>query len=713
MYRQRWSAKVYVRIYLLLSLVAWAGGLYLLTMQHNEVRRRVEQRALDVALLTAEQTRITLGNASAGLDALVGRLRSTDWWVVNDQSGVAAEQQALLSQTLAQMEQTSVVPLTYAIADAKGVIRVWRGDPDRPLDNLPEQALKDLKTARPDRLLVTIGMLNPHVLPSPAPQSAGIPVALMMRRFLLPNGEFGGVAIAAISLRALAEIYQPVLHGVDDRLMLIDSDQRVLVTLSKDSLNRLVVQDATQDQAINLATRPALIPNDGSGQRLSSAQDAEGAMRIYASHRVASMGMVSVVDMNLKDAFAEWRQQTAWAMGVAGSLFFLLTLSVFTLLRQMREIASSNAALHDTQNRLVTFFEGAQEGIVVSERGYIVDVNRAFEHLTGLQASELRGKALLSLVHPEDIDIAIGSLSHELATPARLRARRADGTWLVLEVQGKTLPGNSAVRLSTAHDISHIVEQEVQLTALVNDLQRSNRDLEQFAYVASHDLQEPLRTIASYVGLLDRRCRESLSGEGREFMDYIVAGALRMQALIRDLLAYSRVGTQGHDMVPHDANKLLGEALESLSVVIADSGATVTAEPLPWVVADHVQISRLFQNLLSNAIKYRQPERPCEIFITVQAGALDTSQWLFSVRDNGIGIAPQFAEQVFVIFQRLHGIGRYEGTGIGLAVARRIVERHGGRIWVNTDYSGPGTEVCFTLARASAGVPAVKVLQVG
>jgi light-regulated signal transduction histidine kinase (bacteriophytochrome) len=327
------------------------------------------------------------------------------------------------------------------------------------------------------------------------------------------------------------------------------------------------------------------------------------------------------------------------------------------------------------------------------------------------------------LVHPEDVGLAIASLSSDTPILSRLRVQRADGSWVMLEVLGRPLAGNNGARLSTAHDISHIVEQEGRLTALVKDLQRSNQDLEQFAYVASHDLQEPLRTIASYVGLLDRRCRVSLSDEGREFMDYIVAGALRMQALIRDLLAYSRVSTQGHEMVPCDVASLFNEALETLSLAIVDSGAVITAEPLPWVIADRVQICRLLQNLLSNAIKYRHPERPCEIYLRgrpadgepcgVEGGEgewsagdaelLSVPMWQFSLRDNGIGIAPQFAEQVFVIFQRLHGIGRYEGTGIGLAVARRIVERHGGRIWVNTDYPGPGTEVCFTLARVQDG----------
>jgi PAS domain S-box-containing protein len=547
----------------------------------------------------------------------------------------------------------------------------------------------------------------------PGGYSDGSPWHLLMaRRFLLPDGSFGGVALAILDSMAARSVFDTVVLGPDDRLVVVGPDHQVIISRLGEKPQEVEAQSRIASETIMTVgpfavgdTAPdALTPEDGSGEKVTLAFDHLGNMRLLASTRIPALGMVSVVDVNLNDAMAEWRKQTAWAIGVSGALFLLLTVAVFTMLRQMREIAERNAALQETQDRLVTFFEGAQEAIVVSERGYITDVNKAFERMTGLDADELYGVPLLSLVHPNDVDAAVASLAQEQGSPKRLRTRRADGTWLALEVQGQTFSSNSAVRLSTAHDITHIVEQESRLTALVQDLQRSNRDLEQFAYVASHDLQEPLRTIASYVGLLDRRCRAALTDEGREFMDYIVAGALRMQALIRDLLSYSRVGTQGHAMEPQDAGLLVAAAMESLSLTIADAKAQISVGKMPMVIADQAQISRLFQNLLSNALKYRHPDRLPVVSITAEESEKGDSeegdqkpQWLFRVRDNGIGIAPEFAEQVFVIFQRLHGIGRYEGTGIGLAVARRIVERHGGRIWISTDYHGDGTEVCFTL----------------
>jgi PAS domain S-box-containing protein len=701
--KQRLSARYYAWVYALISVIAWAGGLYLLAQKHDEVRVQIERRALDVARLSAEQTRITLGNAIAGVGALADRLRISDWWVVGDAFSTA-RRPPLLARSLEQMEQGSVVPIRFAIADRLGTVRVWGQGLDAPLVNVPPALLRVLQEEKADRLIIRL---------MPGGYSDGSPWRLLMaQRFLLPDGTFGGVALAILDSMAARSVFDTVVLGPDDRLLVVGPDHQVIISrLGEKPQAGVALSLMTPESSIAVGplavgdTAPdGLAPEEGNREKVALAFDHLGKMRLLASTRIPALGMVSVVDVNLNDAMAEWRKQTAWAIGVSGALFLLLTVAVFTMLRQMREIAERNAALQETQDRLVTFFEGAQEAIVVSERGYITDVNKAFERMTGLHAEELCGVPLLSLVHPNDVDAAVASLAQEQGSPKRLRARRADGSWLALEVQGQTFSSNTAVRLSTAHDITHIVEQESRLTALVQDLQRSNRDLEQFAYVASHDLQEPLRTIASYVGLLDRRCRPALSDEGREFMDYIVAGALRMQALIRDLLSYSRVGTQGHAMEPKDAGLLVAAAMESLSLTIADAKAEILVEDMPMVIADQAQISRLFQNLLSNALKYRHPDRLPVVSITAEESdkgdneeGKEKAQWLFRVRDNGIGIAPEFAEQVFVIFQRLHGIGHYEGTGIGLAVARRIVERHGGRIWINTDYQGDGTEVCFTL----------------
>jgi light-regulated signal transduction histidine kinase (bacteriophytochrome) len=221
---------------------------------------------------------------------------------------------------------------------------------------------------------------------------------------------------------------------------------------------------------------------------------------------------------------------------------------------------------------------------------------------------------------------------------------------------------------------------EQALSRYAADLARSNAELEQFAYVASHDLQEPLRMVASFTQLLARRYRGKLGQDADEFIGFAVDGATRMRSLLDDLLAYSRVGTRGKPLAPTDMNAVLEDALNNLTNSIAESGAAITRESLPTVPGDRVQLVQLFQNLLANAIKFHGNGAPQ---IHVSAGKQD-SQWIFGVRDNGIGIAPEQQERIFMIFQRLHHRSEYPGTGIGLAICKKIVERHGGRIWVES-----------------------------
>jgi signal transduction histidine kinase len=230
------------------------------------------------------------------------------------------------------------------------------------------------------------------------------------------------------------------------------------------------------------------------------------------------------------------------------------------------------------------------------------------------------------------------------------------------------------------------------------ELVRSNDELEQFAYVASHDLQEPLRIVKSYLQLLVKRYAGQLDHDAGQFITYAVDGATRMQQLINDLLAYSRVGTRGSAFAATDAEAVLGEALGDLKMAMGECGAVVTHTPLPTVWADRSQLRQLFQNLIGNAIKFRNSARP-QVHVSAERCA---EGWAFTFRDNGIGIAPEYADRIFEIFQRLHARSEYPGTGIGLAICKKIVERHGGRIWVESQ-PGQGATFRFTVPD---GVPA-------
>ncbi|WUT00634.1 CHASE3 domain-containing protein [Streptomyces sp. NBC_00708] len=237
-------------------------------------------------------------------------------------------------------------------------------------------------------------------------------------------------------------------------------------------------------------------------------------------------------------------------------------------------------------------------------------------------------------------------------------------------------------------------EREDVLAQQTVELRRSNSELEQFAYVASHDLQEPLRKVASFCQLLEKRYGNELDGRGKQYIDFAVDGAKRMQVLINDLLTFSRVGRVHDSWTPVELDRALDRALANLGMVIEESGTTVVREtPLPSVTGDPTTLAMIWQNLIGNAVKFRRPDEPCVITVGCEREGDD---WHFTVADNGIGIAPEFAEKVFVIFQRLHARDEYDGTGIGLALCRKIIEFHGGRIWLDPD-SREGARVHFSL----------------
>lgn len=324
-------------------------------------------------------------------------------------------------------------------------------------------------------------------------------------------------------------------------------------------------------------------------------------------------------------------------------------------------------------------------------------VNRRAEELFGYSRAEFIGQPIEMLV-PERY--RPGHPDHVAAFVARPEARpmgagrelfgvRKDGVEVPVEI------GLTPIDAPDGHFVVASIIDITERKRAEDELRRSNAELEQFAYVASHDLQEPLRMVANYTELLAQRYGGQLDERADKYIRYASDGARRMQRLVADLLAYSRVGSQGKALAPVDAAQVLAAVTHSLQRLMREAGAMVETGPLPRVMADEGQLHQLLQNLISNAIKFRS-EAPPRVRVSAEPGGL---RWTFRVTDNGIGIDMQYAQRIFQMFQRLHELGRYEGSGIGLAIAKRIVERHGGTIWIDS-VPGQGSTVAFTLPAA-------------
>jgi PAS domain S-box-containing protein len=328
--------------------------------------------------------------------------------------------------------------------------------------------------------------------------------------------------------------------------------------------------------------------------------------------------------------------------------------------------------------------------VVVNPAGEIVLLNVQAEKQFGYTRDQLVGQRVKTIIPQGFAErlIADGNrsaaeaLAQQIGTGIELIARRKDGSEFPIEIMLSPLESAEGILVTAAiRNITERKKSEEHLVKTVGELKRSNDELQQFAYVSSHDLQEPLRMVASYTQLLAGRYKGRLDSDADEFIAFAVDGCNRMQGLIKDLLAYSRAGTNGKALREVSGEKALEEALANLRAIIEQSGAVVTHDSLPVLRTDNTQLTQVFQNLVGNAIKYHGAEVP---HVHISATKNDGREWIFSVRDNGLGIDPQYFGRIFILFQRLHGRDEFEGTGIGLAICKKILERLGGRIWVES-----------------------------
>jgi PAS domain S-box-containing protein len=482
------------------------------------------------------------------------------------------------------------------------------------------------------------------------------------------------------SLRESEERYRMLLDGIEDYAIFMMDAQGQIVSWNAGAER---VQGYSADEIIGQNFARFFPPQDVESGRpaevlwlaAESGRHEEQGMRV---RKDGTQFLASVVFTALRDAAGE--------------------------LRGFSEFSHDLSAREELRAQYRTLLDASLDAmVVINGTGAIVLVNAQTEKRFGYDVGELLGQPVTNIIpvgvadHLPDYDLS--AANHAVAPPTGTHvpvfARRKDGTEFPIEIMLSPLAIAEGIFLTAVvRDISMRNAAEANLRLKIEELNRSNEELGQFAYIASHDLQEPLRMVASYTQLLSRRYKGQLDADADEFIAFAVDGASRMQRLIEDLLTFSRVASTGTDLFDSSSEYALEQAILNLHEAIKDSGALVTHDPLPRVQADETQLVQLFQNLIGNAIKYQNPGVPR---VHISAATEGTGSWDFAVKDNGMGIEAQYLERIFGMFQRLHRRSEFSGTGMGLAICKKIVERHGGKITVESQ-PGLGSTFSFVLA---------------
>ncbi len=664
----------------------------------------------DAHLAAAEQLALSLSNAAA--QRIGGSLRGMDIMLTEAAQKVDNPATPSLALTEALRARLDAFPEldSMGLVDDKGWLRqiVHRGGAPRPVP----LDISDAPHVAGTRAHAHDGKL--FISPPIRERFTGKIVLLLSRPVLGPDKSFRGSLGMAVMLPFIDDALKSVVQ--DDGMAAAAFSPAGVLFARQPADDRFVAQSIVES---GLYKAFATAGGMGTSRRATSFSD--GVERIVGFTPVSGYPAVAAVGISRAKVLDRWRREI-WVHGGLQSLFvgviFTLALRLSRserrrelvsaqLLAAQRahveslaqavaertaELNDSLAQLTESEERFRRIVEISPLPLVLSRRsnGRVVYINARASEAFGIPMATAVDKVAQDYwVSPDERAAMLATLETEgqvLNLEAGMRRDSGERFTALISAATVNLRGEELILVSML-DIS-------ERKRLVEELERSNRDLEQFSYAVSHDLQEPLRMVSSYLALLKRRYAPKLDEDAHEFIGYAVDGAQRMSRMITDLLEYSRVHRKGREFGTVGLNAVLADALANLTTAIDSAGAEITAAPLPAVIGDSSQLMRVFQNLIGNALKYRRHDMAPRIIVTATQ---DGPEWVISVADNGIGIDPAMAGRLFQVFQRLHPRGAYEGTGVGLALCRRILERHHGRVWIESDGEGKGSVFRFTL----------------
>jgi len=639
-----------------------------LNAERRAQERQVTTNVENLAEVMDEAVTGFAGNIDQALRAICGQIEDR-------LRGGGRLDQAQIDALLEERVGWLDLPVTIRATDASGVVRYGAGAATGRGISYADRPYFKLHGESRDRGLVVsdpiVGRISKDWL------------IAFSRRFNRADGGFGGVVVAAVPVSHFATLLSRLDVGPHGIALLRDSETRLLArSPPTDHPNG---QIGAKGYSTDLAD---IIASGVKTRTFHPMRTATGGERINTYRRLTNVPFHLVVGQAAEDYLAIWRADIVKAF-ILFSIF--LAASVGSMWLLARQITRTETARE--RSRLLLLH--ASDGIhIVDATGIIIEASESFCRMLGYHQGDVIGMKMAGIDDGFSTAAVLERIAGGRGTETfETRHRRRNGELITVEVTCRPLSLlDQRVLFCSSRDITERKFAE-------DNLKRANEDLEQFAYVSSHDLQTPLRNIVSYTQLLERRYKGRLDDDADQFIGFIVDSSKRMTRLIADLLQYSRASGRTAALAAVDAGAVAAEVLKVLGRDLDEAGAEVDVGALPTVMADEAHLASLFQNLLQNGLKYRHPERKPRLALS--ATPLANGYWRFAVTDNGIGIEPQYFDKIFEIFQRLDPVSHPEGTGIGLTLCRRIVRRFGGSIWVDSP-PGEGSTFFFTLREATA-----------